>query len=293
MNSKTNKSKTNKSHRPVIIIGAGRSGTNMLRDLLVQLPGLTTWPCDEINYIWRYGNRSFPTDEFTRNMADPAAVAYIRRQFAKLSSDEIIVEKTCANSLRCGFVREVFPEARFIHIVRDGRDVAASASLRWNAELDIPYILKKARYVPFRDVPYYGFKYVNSRIYRMFSGKTRLSTWGPRFQGIHDIFQEYELPVGCAVQWKKCVESSRTQLEDLPSDQLLTIRYESFTKNPIEEFRSVCDFIDATYTDSDLKQLTAGVSNRSVGKWESQLTESQVSTITNLTGELLSNLGYC
>ena len=286
-------SHTQKAGPPVIIIGAGRSGTNMLRDLLVQLPGLTTWPCDEINYIWRYGNRAFPTDEFTPDMATPQAAAYIRRQFAKLSSDDVVVEKTCANSLRCNFVREVFPEARFIHIVRDGRDVAASASLRWNAELDVPYILKKARYVPLQDVPYYGLKYVNSRIYRLFSGKTRLSTWGPRFQGINEIFQKYELPVGCAVQWKECVKSSQAQLDGLPSNQLLTIRYENFTKNPIEEFRSVCDFVGADYTDGDLQKLTGAVSNRSVGKWESQLTETQVSTITDLTGELLSDLGYC
>ena len=42
--------------QPVVIIGAARSGTNMLRDVLVKLPGVGTWPCDEINYIWRHGN---------------------------------------------------------------------------------------------------------------------------------------------------------------------------------------------------------------------------------------------
>ena len=32
----------------VIIVGAGRSGTNMLRDF-DQFPNWTTWNCDEIN----------------------------------------------------------------------------------------------------------------------------------------------------------------------------------------------------------------------------------------------------
>ena len=34
---------------PVVIIGAPRSGTNMLRDVLVGVGGYATWPCDEIN----------------------------------------------------------------------------------------------------------------------------------------------------------------------------------------------------------------------------------------------------
>ena len=42
---------------PVIVVGTGRSGTNMLRDALCVLPGFDTWPCDEGNYIWRHGNR--------------------------------------------------------------------------------------------------------------------------------------------------------------------------------------------------------------------------------------------
>ena len=48
----------------VIIIGAPRSGTNMLRDALTALPDCGTWPCDEINYVWRHGNVGFPSDEF-------------------------------------------------------------------------------------------------------------------------------------------------------------------------------------------------------------------------------------
>src|SRR5262245_2527282 len=103
--------------QPVIIIGAGRSGTNMVRDLLTALPSCATWPCDEINYIWRYGNATFPTDELTAEHARPEVVRYIRRQFghlARTTSAKWIVEKTCANSLRVDFVRAVVPEAKFI-----------------------------------------------------------------------------------------------------------------------------------------------------------------------------------
>ena len=42
--------------KPLIIIGAGRSGTNALRDALTTFSKISSWPCDEINPIWRHGN---------------------------------------------------------------------------------------------------------------------------------------------------------------------------------------------------------------------------------------------
>ena len=62
---------------PLIIIGAGRSGTNALRDALTSLPGFKTWPCDEINAIWRFVNYSVPYDEFIVEHATPAVCANI------------------------------------------------------------------------------------------------------------------------------------------------------------------------------------------------------------------------
>lgn len=279
---------------PVVIVGAARSGTNMLRDLLVRLPGFVTWPCDEINYVWRHGNREFPTDEFTRAMADEKTKSYILRQFAKFprKSSETIVEKTCATTFRCGFVHEVLPNARFINIIRDGRDVAASASLRWNAKLDLPYILKKARYVPLSDVPYYGFNYFKARLYRIFAGKKRLSTWGPRFEGMDEVFVNHPLAVGCAIQWKASVASALEQLKDIPPSQVLTVRYEELTQNPVEGLSNICQFLGAVADEALLQSIAKNVSSKSVGKWKGQLSEDDLAEIEAHAGPLLRQLGY-
>ena len=93
--------------QPVIVIGAARSGTNMLRDLLTRHSQVSTWPCDEINYLWRVGNASFPTDELESEQASPRTVATIRKQFARLARQrkaQWVIEKTCANSLRVDYV---------------------------------------------------------------------------------------------------------------------------------------------------------------------------------------------
>ena len=151
------------NYSSVIIVGAPRSGTNMLRDMLIELSGAGTWPCDEINYIWRHGNVKYPSDEFTPEMATTKVQEYIQRQFQKISEVAdlgIVIEKTCANSLRVGFVNKAIPDAKYIFIVRDGMDAVGSAIKRWKASLDIPYILQKARYVPPTDLPYYASRYL-------------------------------------------------------------------------------------------------------------------------------------
>jgi len=68
----------------VVIVGAPRSGTNMLRDVLTSLPGVATWPCDEINLVWRHGNRSEPSDQLTVEQARPSVAAYVRTQFERV-----------------------------------------------------------------------------------------------------------------------------------------------------------------------------------------------------------------
>ena len=51
---------------------SARLGTNLLRDVLVRLPGLGTWPRDEINCSWRHCNLFFPTDELSPGQATSA-----------------------------------------------------------------------------------------------------------------------------------------------------------------------------------------------------------------------------
>lgn len=130
----------------LIIIGAARSGTNILRDTLLKIPGYVSWNCDEINPIWRHGNLDKDHDILTSDNASLEVINYVNKQFNKLSQKNNkanIIEKTCANSLRVPFVYRVMPNAKYIFIIRDGRDVIASAMRRWTSNLDLKYTLKK------------------------------------------------------------------------------------------------------------------------------------------------------
>lgn len=278
-----------------IIIGAPRSGTNMLRDVLTSLQGVETWPCDEINYIWRHGNLRYPSDEIPKENARSTVKRYIRRRFsaiAQKTNAQVIVEKTCANSLRVPFVSEVVPEAKYLFIYRDGIDATGSAKLRWTARLDIAYILEKVRFVPRLDLPYYGLRYFLSRLYRFFSKEKRLAFWGPALNDMQDILRKHSLEEVCALQWQRCVEQAELAFSTMPQEKVLAIRYEEFVVNPQEQLARVLAFMGITATETDIASAVRPVSATSMGKGRQSLGQKKVTELESLVGDTLKNYGY-
>lgn len=253
---------------PVVIIGAARSGTNMLRGVLCALPGFETWPCDEIPFIWRHGNRSHPDDEFTPEMARPEVCSFIRERFRRIDRDgsSVVVEKTCANSLRLGFVARVVPEARFVVIVRHGPDAVASAMKRWTAGFDWKYSAAKARYVPFSDLPSYAARYLRNRVRRLYSSDRRLGVWGPVFQGMRNLPADMPLAQLAALQWRRCIERTEEDLEHLAHDRFHRVSYESFVNDPGAQLSELLDFLDVKTDARALELAVADVRRSSVGK---------------------------
>lgn len=279
----------------VVIIGAPRSGTNMLRDLLAKFPGVATWPCDEINYIWRHGNVSYPTDELSPDMATPSIQKYIRKQFdwvARHYSAHTVVEKTCANSLRVGFVDRILPDARYLYIRRDGLDVLGSAMKRWKAEIDIPYLARKARFVPLQDLPHYAIRYLVNRLYRLFAGENRLAYWGPTFDGLNEALAKYSLEEVCALQWQRCVDRADEAFEGIAPERIFRISYEAFVDDPIEELRRIARFVGSELDDSVAQNLARGVSKKNVGKGRLELGQQKVEQLEQLVGMTLKRHGY-
>ncbi|NEQ64710.1 MAG: sulfotransferase [Symploca sp. SIO2D2] len=283
------------SYQPIIIIGAGRSGTNMLRNTLTQLPGFGTWPCDEINYIWRHGNVTKPTDAFSPELATSEIKSFIREKFNQLAlknSLSYVVEKTCANSLRVGFVHQIFPNAKFIHIIRDGRDVVISAQKRWTAPLDLPYILKKAKFVPPTDIPYYSTRYLANRLHRLFSPEKRLASWGPRFEGMSEVLDQYSCPEVCAIQWQRCVEQADAELNKIQPKQVYRVRYEDYVINPMIELENMGKFLDIEIDQKLNQQVSQQISSSSIGSWKKELDNQIIKLIQPLIEKTLTRYNY-
>lgn len=283
-----------RSMQEIIIIGAPRSGTNMLRDAICSLPDFGTWPCDEINYIWRHGNMSFQSDCLTADKASPQVASYIKSKFVTLSKEnelKYVVEKTCANSLRIPFVSRVLPEAKYIFIYRNGVDAVASARLRWAAKLDLRYLVKKAKFVPYSDFPYYGFKYVWNRIYRIFSGRERLAFWGPKLENMDELLKNYSLEEVCAMQWRNCVTFAQRDLARLGLP-VVSVKYEEFVLAPEKELLRICTELGIQVEEHNLSKAVAGIKVQSVGKGHRELGEEILKKLHPLLSDTLVQLGY-
>ncbi len=274
---------------PVFIIGAGRSGTNMLRDQLCKLDGFVTWPCDEIDLVFRHGNRSKANDVFGKSDLNLKAEKYIHSTFSNLQKKhpgKIVVEKTCANSLRIPFLNALFPNAKFVLIKRNGYDVAASARIRWKASVEFKYLLKKARFVPKSDIPFYGLRFLQNRLHSIFSKEKNLKKWGPVYPRLFEDLRKKSLIEVCAHQWAACVETSLNDVNELEEGRFLILDYEDYVKSPNTELNKILKFLNYRQ-EVDFRELERNIYTKGVGKYKSQLTENEIQTISKIIDPVL------
>ena len=260
----------------------------MLRDVLTRLPGVATWPCDEINYIWRHGNLRYPSDVLPAELASRSVRHYIRRQFEWVQrryNAHTVVEKTCANSLRVPFVDRVIPEARYLFICRDGLDVVGSAMQRWQAPLDLPYLVRKARFVPKTDLPYYAGRYLFSRFYRLMSKEGRVAFWGPRLDNMQHLLNTHTLEAICAIQWQRCMAAAVDAFSHLSRERCLDIRYEDFVREPVDGLSKILEFLRLDVPLALQRQAVAQVTADSVGKGRRKLSADTVEHIGTLLAD--------
>lgn len=105
------------------IVGCPRSGTSILGELIAAHSDVIYY--GETNqHLWHshspYDHHRLTADDVTDDITKS-----LREKFPTITG-MMYVDKTPPNILRVPFLAKVFPEAKFIHIIRDGRDVACS-----------------------------------------------------------------------------------------------------------------------------------------------------------------------
>lgn len=228
--------------RQIIVIGAARSGTKLLRDILSTHVDVGRVPYD-VNYLWRQGNERVSHDELRPDMLTESLRLRIQQSIWSYHRDQVaLVEKTVSNCLRVPFVDAVFPEACFVHLVRDGRDVVESSYREWMAPPDWSYVLRKARMYPLARAPGYALRYLHGVLWR---GKRSAAppVFGPRYLGIDKDLASLQLIEVCARQWAICVQRAQEGLAVLPDDRVITIRYEDMVREPVDVLGKLATFI--------------------------------------------------
>lgn len=282
----------------LFIVGAPRSGTNALRDSICSLAQYATWPCDEINYIWRYGNSTLNTDIITPSLITNDSSSYIHDQFLSqylkcfgstslFQGANYLVEKTCANCLRLPFVSALFPNAKYIYIRRNRYDVIASSFKRWNSSFDLKYILAKSKYVPLSEIPLYASQFISRRIRQVSSSSKQLSSWGPRFEGIDSLRQSVSLIELIALQLLACTSAAELFFKT-SSVPHISIDYEEFVQNPREILASSLSHLELPFEESSLSHSVSAIHSRSIGNYSKILSECDIKMIDEVVSSYSS-----
>ena len=117
---------------PAFIIGTPRSGTTLLGRILGLHPRISTWI--EPYYVWDYHFRNAPHDHLDDHDASEKVKRSIRNAFMRYrqaQNVDVVIDKSPRNCLRLSFINSVFPESRYIYILRDGRDSILSIYQQW------------------------------------------------------------------------------------------------------------------------------------------------------------------
>lgn len=123
---------------PIFVVGSPRSGTTLTRFILDSHPSISCGP--ETHFLgdlhrladthWMRAERFDVDREYwdhlVRDFFEALHVDYMRRRGRRRWAD-----KTPGYALHLDYIDRLFPDARFVHVIRDGRDVVASYRYRW------------------------------------------------------------------------------------------------------------------------------------------------------------------
>ncbi len=278
----------------VIILGAARSGTKFLRDVLGASRVVRVVPHD-INYVWRRGNERWPNDALPASRYTDDIGRYVRRRVLALSgarADDggVIVEKTVSNTLRVDFVRSVYPEARLIHLIRDGRAVVESTLRQWQEKPEWGRLLKKALTLKPSDLRYAFWSASN-----IAQGRPRSNgagrVWGPRYEGIERDLAELPLLEVCGRQWTTCVERTLEGLSRVPPELVETVRYEELMRGT-EPLERLAAFLEVPDPEAVIQRYHAVRIANADRKWQEAFGPDERARVGRVIEGVMGRLGY-
>lgn len=232
---------SNELRPPIILFGNTRSGTTIVQKIMSAHPDIVSWY--EPNALWLYGDPGRIHDEFDDSDATKKVKRYIRKKFfkyQKLNGNRVILEKTPQNILRIRYVREIFPEATFLLIVRNPFSFISSVEYKWQRPVTGRGVVRRLKDTPISQLHHWVRRYIVQQIYKRVLKKKYLSIWGPRYKGIHEDMKMNDLLTIIARQWSVCSRQAEKNLALFDNGQVLRLRYEDFVDDPIPELDRIC-----------------------------------------------------
>ncbi|QDP00513.1 sulfotransferase family protein [Thalassotalea sp. PS06] len=227
----------NKFSKPIIILSAPRSGSTLLFDTLSKAPDLWTIG-DESHAVIEHipelstVQRGFVSNALAAEDATEATKTKLLTRFQQLLRDRDgdtqaqhsqqpvrFLEKTPKNSLRVEFLKQLFPDALFIYLVRDPKENINSIIEAWLS----------GRFLTYPNLP-------------GFNGRWSLLLT-PNWQSLKDK----PLPNIAANQWAISNQAIVDGLKDIADERKLIINYRQLVDTPEAVLKQICQFADLSF----------------------------------------------
>lgn len=284
---------------PIFVVGTGRSGSTIIHKMLcmhpgvawlnrilsndpsrtvlhkaylrlVDFPGIGGWlmrrgltPAEAYEY-WNEAYRGFGrpmrdlTAEDVTERARSGFTAAVDRM-ATAKRPRPLAKVTGWPRIR--FLAEIFEDAHFIHVVRDGRAVA-------NSLMNVSF----------------------------WEGWHGPNSW--RFGPLPEEYEKEWLRfdrsfvVLAGIAWKIMLDAMIESEQSVPSGRILTIRYEDFCNDPLSEFRSAAAFTGLEWTKRFERRLERTPVRSRNEKWRTDLTRPQQEALNEVLRSHLERFGY-
>lgn len=286
-------------HKPIVIVGTGRCGSTAFHRLLsthpqvMWLSGLAylyparpVWnrravtavgsrPLRRLLGRWIRANEQYRFwDKYTfgcfsepcRDLVASDVTARVRKEVRGVLAQMLTSRRSrlllkITGWPRIGFLNAIFEDARFIHIVRDGRAVASS-------------------------LLHVGF-------WRGWYGPQgwRAGLLSPEDQAIWESYDRSFVALA-ALEWRiqmRAMDAARRQVDP---QRFLEIKYETFCEHPLETCRRVLDFAELPRSAAFEKEVEAASIRSTSNRWRHDLTPGQQAILDDLLHEDLQRIGY-
>ena len=295
------------------ILGSPRSGTTVLGEILDLHTDIAQWY--EPYFIWDRHFRNAPDDVRGRNDATPKVREYLTRKFRSYQQRRktaLVIDKSPRNSLKIPFILDIFPNAKFIHILRDGRDATLSIHREWKRRRSIVSDGRNKRFnytaalrtmlrclsrQSFLDDRLRAFWFeTRGHVLNKSAHLNRLRWngdvgWGPRFRGWEKAYRENSLLRFNAMQWSECVTSVLSYWDKIDTENRRTITYETLVTDPETVISGVLDFLNAK-PDPSFFNAMPGMKSGNFNKWKTEFSREQLEDILPILSPALEETGY-
>lgn len=251
------------SERPVFVVGSPRSGTSFTAACIGAVPGFTDLG------EWRPLKLEVGT---LAALPDGVAARRLRQLIDRahrvsLAGSGRVVEQTPESTYLIRAIALAYPEATFVHLTRDGRDVAASLlRLGWVSTSGAG---------------------TADEVGQAFGAHSRFWVESER----RAEFVRATDATRAAWVWRRYENAARTALAAV-SANVIDIRYEDLVARPDEIAQHLAEKLGVPDRVVEFRAAFAGTNAAASGRWRRDLSESELADIRAEAGELLGTLGY-